>query len=120
MLLAPLALLDLGCLFLRLGGPHQEQEADGLRIDAVHHIFKEREGLALKFHERILLPVTAQPNAFLQVIEREKVIFPLGVHNIEQDVALEPAHGRRAEKSFLLVVARLYFFDQQIGELIVI
>ena len=48
------------------------------------------------------------------------MVFPLAVDDIEQDVALEPAQGLRAEQGFLLLVALLDLFDQRVRQLIVI
>ena len=95
---------------LRLGRLHQEEEAHRLGVDAVHQFVEQRECFLLELDQRILLPVAAQPDSLLQVVEREQVVFPLRVHDIQQDVAFEPAQRRRAEKSFFLLVARLHFF----------
>src|SRR5579884_3086787 len=94
----------LGLLF-RAGGLHQEQEPDRLCIDPVHHVLEQREGFLLELHQRIALPVATEPDAFLEVVEREQVIFPLAVDDVEDDVALEPAHRLGAELLFLFLVA---------------
>ena len=84
-----------------LGRPHQEEEPHGFGIDAIHHLFEECERFLLELDQRIFLSVAAQADAFLQVVEREEVVFPLGVHDVEQDVALEPAQRLRAEETLL-------------------
>ncbi len=38
------------------------------------HVLEEREALLLVFDQRIALPVAAQADAFLQVVERVEVI----------------------------------------------
>ena len=88
-----------------LGWAHEKQEAHRFGVDAVHHVFEKRERFALEFHERIFLSVAAQPDAFFQMIEREQMVFPLRIHDIEQDVPLEPAQRLRAEELFFLLVA---------------
>src|SRR5262245_61872898 len=42
-----------------------EQISDGLSVDAVEHVLKQVERFALVFHQRILLAVSAKPDAFL-------------------------------------------------------
>ena len=85
---------------LRPGRLHQEQEPHRLGVDPVHHLVEQRERFLLELDQRVLLPVAAQPDSFLQVVEREQVVLPLGIDDIEQDVPLEPAKRGRAEESF--------------------
>src|SRR6266446_1505624 len=54
-----------------------EEIANRFVVDARHHVFEKDEGFFLEFDERIFLPVAAKADAFLQVVEREKVVFPL-------------------------------------------
>ena len=54
------------------------------------------------------------------MIEREQMVFPLRVYNIEQMWRSSQRRVWRAEKSFLLFVALFHFFDQRIRKLIVI
>ena len=119
-LLALLALLDFFCLILGPGRLHQEQEADSLRVDAVHQFIKEYECLFLELYQRILLAVAAQPDPFFQVIERKQVVFPLPVHHVEQYVAFQPAQRLRAEKNFLFFVSCFHLFDHRFRERVVI
>ena len=53
------------------------------------------EALFLIFNQRILLAVTDQPDALLQVIERQQVVFPLRIDDVEHDDALVGAHRFR-------------------------
>ena len=91
LLLAPLSLFDLFGLFLRLGGLHQKQESHCLGVNAVHQLVEQGKGFLLELDQGIHLPVAAQPDALFKVVEGEQVVFPLGVHDIEQDVAFEPS-----------------------------
>ena len=82
-----------------------EEVADRFVVDARHHVFEENERFLLELDERIFLRVAAEADAFLQVIEREKVIFPLGVDDVENDAAFEPAHEVVTELLFFFLVA---------------
>ena len=95
----------------------QEEEANRVFFDAVHQVFEEVEGFLLVFDERIALTVAAQADAFLQVVHREKVIFPVRVHDLQHDHAFVIPHGRRADDRFLLVVFLVGLVDQRIFEL---
>src|ERR1700749_730548 len=88
LLLLPLPTLDLLGFVLRLRGLHEEQEPHRFLIDAIHQIIKKRERLFLEFDEWILLRIPAESNAFFQMVEAQQVIFPLRVHDIEQDAPL--------------------------------
>ncbi len=83
--------------FFRAGWLNEEEVVDNFLVDAAHHVFEKNEGFFLEFDERIFLSVAAKVDAFFQVIEREQVIFPLSIHAIENDAALEPAHHFQAE-----------------------
>src|SRR5260370_15620275 len=93
--------------------------ADGFVIDAGHHVFKEHEGFFLELDERIFLAVAAQADAFLEVVEGEQVVFPLGIDDVENDAALEPAHQLGTELLFFFLVALGDGFDRGFGELVV-
>ena len=56
---------------------HQVQIPDGLFLEALHHGFEHVERLALVLHQRIVLAVAAQSDAFAQVVHAEQVVFPL-------------------------------------------
>src|ERR1700735_4246479 len=61
---------------------HQEEEPHGFSINAIHQLIEQNESFLLEFHQRGFLPVPAQADAFLQVVEREQMIFPLTVHHV--------------------------------------
>ena len=82
-----------------------EEIANGFVIDARHHVFKEDERFFLKFDKRIFLAVAAEANALFQVVEREQMILPLGIDDVENDAALEPAHQVGGELFFFFFVA---------------
>ena len=48
----------------------EEQVADRLILDAIHHVLEQHVGLFLVLDQRIFLAVAAQADAFLQVIHR--------------------------------------------------
>jgi hypothetical protein len=120
LLLLPLPPLNLPGFIFRLRRLYEEQESHRFLIDAIHQIIKKRKRFFLEFDERILLRIPAQPNAFLQMIEAQQMIFPLRVHDIEQDAPLEPTHHLRAKKLFLLLVSRVHLRDQRVRESVVI
>src|SRR5712692_2832029 len=90
---------------LRLLHLDVEEIADGFVVDAGHHVFEEHEGFFLEFDQGIFLAVAAQADAFFQMVEGEKVIFPLRIDHVENNAALEPAHQLGSELLFLFVVA---------------
>ena len=76
---------------------HPEEEADRVFLELRHHGFEHVEGFLLVGHQRILLRITAQADAFLQVIHGEQVVFPEAVDHAEHDHALVVAHLRSGE-----------------------
>src|SRR5580658_11235635 len=68
LLLASLALLDLLRFRFGLGRLHEEEEANRFGVDAVHHLFEKGERFLLELDERILLPISAKADAFLQMV----------------------------------------------------
>ena len=70
LLLPALAALDFLGFVFGPGRLNQEKIADRFRVDAPHHVFEQREGFLFEFDQRIFLSVTAQADAFFQVIER--------------------------------------------------
>src|ERR1700722_513669 len=101
-----------GRLFRRA---HQKEEPHGFSVDAIHQLIEKYECFLLELDQRIFLPVPAQADAFLQMVQREEMVFPLAVHHIQQNVALQPAQCLRAEKRFFLLVARAHFFDERLA-----
>src|SRR5580658_7802194 len=96
-----------------------EEIADGFVVDARHHVFEHDEGFFFELDERILLTVAAEADAFFQVVEREEVVFPLGIDDIENDAALEPADEVRAKLLFFFFVARGDGFHRGFREFVV-
>ena len=74
-----------------------EQEADRLRLDAVHDGGEHVEALALVLHERVALGVRAQVDALAQVVHLVEVLAPLAVEHGEDDAPLELAHDLLAD-----------------------
>jgi len=95
--------------------PNQEEEAHSFGINAIHQLIKKNKCFFLELDQRVFLPVPAQADAFLQMVEREEMVFPLAVHHVQQDVALQPAQRLRAEERLFLFVTRANFFDEQIA-----
>src|SRR5260370_31165406 len=81
-----------------------EEIADRFVIDARHHVFEQRESLFLELDDGIFLRVAAQPDALFQVIQREQMVFPLRIHHVENNAALEPAHQVRTELFFFFLL----------------
>ena len=53
------------------------------------------------------------------MVERKKVVFPLRVHHIQNDAALQPAHQVRAKLRFFFRVARAHCFGRGVGKRVV-
>src|SRR5690349_21715949 len=47
---------------------HEVEVADGIFLEALHHGFEHVEGLALILHQRIVLRITAQSDAFFEMV----------------------------------------------------
>ena len=80
-------------LAIRSDNLHQEQETNRVLLKASHHGFKHVEGLFLVGHQRILLAVSAQTDAFLEVVHAQQMVFPQAVEHAEHDHALMQPHG---------------------------
>src|SRR5438874_5345036 len=52
------------------------------------------------------------------MVEREQVILPLRIDDIQNDAALKPPHHGSSEKRFLFLVTNLDLFHQEIGQLV--
>ena len=83
---------------------HQEQETNRVLLKASHHGFKHVEGLFLVGHQRILLAISAQTDAFLEVVHAQQMVFPQAVEHAEHDHALVQPHGGAAQDGFLHLV----------------
>src|SRR5438477_7030882 len=96
---------------------HEVEIANGIFLEALHHGFEHVEGFALVLHQRIVLGIAAQADAFLEVVHVQQVIFPLLVDNSEHDHALVVAHGIGAEALFFGVVALAQLLKDGIAQL---
>ena len=106
-------------MLLRLLNDDVEEIANRLVVDAPHHVFEHDECFFFELDDRIFLRVAAEADAFFEVIEREQVIFPLGIDDVENDAALEPAHQFLAELIFFFFVAFDDGFFRGVSELLV-
>jgi len=88
----------------------KKQVADGLVLDAIHHVLEHLERFFLVLDQRIFLPIAAQTDAFLEVVHRQQVIFPLVVDDVEHDDALGVAHVLGTDQVLFFLVTR----DEQI------
>src|SRR5690349_6558995 len=104
--------------FLAQHRPQPPQVADDLLVDAILHRLEQLEAFLLVLDERIALPVAAQPDAFLQVIEAVQVILPLLVDNLQHDVALDPLQDLAADQLFLVVVGRDALLPELVADLV--
>src|SRR5580658_3340447 len=66
LLLALLFAFDFFGLVFGASGLNQKKIADSFGVDASHQIFKQSEGFAFEFDERIFLSVAAQADSFFQ------------------------------------------------------
>src|SRR6266403_2381815 len=95
---------------------HLEEPLDDDGLHALHHVLEEVEGFLLVLGERVALAVPAQPDAFLEVVDRQQVILPLRVDDDEHLVALERAHELLAQLALARRVPLLHRFLNQLGE----
>ena len=91
-----------------------EERTDGGRVDAVEHRLKHVEAFLLVFDQRILLAVTNQADALLQVIQRQQVVLPLRIDDVQHDDALVSAHRLVANLLFLLGVLALELLPKEV------
>src|ERR1700704_4113341 len=68
---------------------HGQNDLDDVLLDAIEHVGKQLERLALVFLLRILLRVAAQMYPLPQMIERAQVLAPVLVERLQHQVALE-------------------------------
>src|SRR5205814_737196 len=89
-----------------------EEEPDRLLLDAVEHLAEHVEALALVLDQRVALGVRAQADALLEVVHLVEVLAPLAVDDREQHLALQLAHGLRAQLILALLVGGVRVLDQ--------
>ena len=80
---------------------HAEQVAQRVFLEALHHRLEHVEGLLLIGHQRVLLRIAAQSDAFLQVIHRQQVVLPQAVEHRQHDHALVVAQRIRPKDLLL-------------------
>src|SRR5438309_92672 len=85
---------------------HLEQALDHRALDALKHVLEEIERLFLVLGERVALTVAPQPDAFLEMIDRQQVVLPLRVENDQHLVSLERVEEIEAELALTLREAR--------------
>ncbi|RMV05524.1 hypothetical protein ALP17_05450 [Pseudomonas savastanoi] len=83
---------------------NMRKHTDGVALDRIQQLLKQREGLALVFLLRVLLSVAAQVDTVTQVVHGRQVIFPQVVQHAQEDLLLEGTQGFGAGLVFLLVV----------------
>src|SRR3989449_5779879 len=79
---------------------HLEEPLDHGGLDAFEHLLEEVERLFLVLRQRVALAVAPQPDAFLEVVDRQQVVLPLRVQDDQHLVSLERLQEVGAE--FLL------------------
>src|SRR6266550_914838 len=84
-----------------------EERPDRGGIDAIQHRLKQIETFFLVFDQRIFLSVTDQADSLLQMIERQQVVLPLRIDDVEHDDALVSAHRFFADLFLLLGILPL-------------
>src|SRR5207249_640195 len=94
---------------------HLEQALDHRALDALKHVLEEIERLFLVLGERVALTVAPQPDAFLEMIDRQQVVLPLRVEDDQHLVPLEGHQEVGAELTFAIHEARL---DRALHELV--
>src|SRR5438477_4742577 len=95
---------------------HLEEPLDDNGLYALHHVLEEVEGFLLVLGQRVALAVPAQPDAFLEVVDRQQMILPLRVDDDEHLVALQRAHELLAQLALARRVPLLHRFLNQLGE----
>src|SRR4051812_20499154 len=83
-------------------------------LDRLHHLLEDLERLLLVLDERIALAVAAQADAFLEVIDIQKVILPELIDDLQEDVLLVQAHHLRTDRRFLLLVTVIDRLDHAV------
>src|SRR5262249_27183464 len=81
-----------------------EQVSNRLGIDTIEHRVEEVVGLTFVLDQRILLRIATQPDSFFEVIEREQVVLPLCVDDIQHYVAFKASKRINAHLNFFFGV----------------
>src|SRR6266705_6909713 len=107
------AFLTQGFRWLLFDDLQIEERSDREGVDAVEHCLEHIKAFFLVLDQRILLTVTDQADALLQMIERQQVILPLRIDDVEHDDALVGAHRFLADLLFLVRVPDLQFLPER-------
>ena len=67
-----------------------------------------------------MLPIAAKPDALLQVVHVEQVVFPLRIEHAQHDHALVVAHGIGANQLLFRVVAFFQLVKNRVAEFLAI
>ncbi len=92
--------------------------ASRVLLEAQHHRFKHFERLFFIGHERVLLGVATQADAFLQVVHGKQMVLPQAVEDREHDDALVVAHLRRRKNLLLDVIAATQLFKDGFAQVV--
>src|SRR5882724_4076160 len=93
-----------------------EQGSNRAGVDTIEHLLKHVEALLLVFNQRILLAVANQTDALFKMIERQEVVLPLSIDDVEHDDALIGAHRFRSDLLFLFRIFNLELFPDRISD----
>src|SRR6187397_1586553 len=96
-----------GLCFLGDDRTETPEIADRLGVNPFLHLLEHLEAFLLVLDKRIALPIAAQANAFLEVIQAVEMILPLLVGDLEHDVALDPLKDLAADDLLLFGVGCL-------------
>src|SRR5688500_12646688 len=87
-------------------------------VDAPLHVLEQLEAFFLVLDERIFLPVSAQTDPFLEMVEAVEVILPLTIDDLEHDESLDLPHRFGADQRFLRLVFLEDAIPQRIADLL--
>ncbi len=73
-----------------------------VRAKRIQHAFKQGETLGLVFVQRVALRITPETNNRAQVFQRQKVLAPFFVDDLQEDLFLDVAHPLGTEVDRLL------------------
>ena len=101
----------------RFADLESEDEVGYLLPNRRLHLVEEYARLARVFHLRVHLRVAAQPDAALQVVHYEQMLFPLHVELLEEQEALDQAHALGAEFRLAAPVGFSDILDRRLADL---
>ena len=100
-----------------LVGAHlnQEQPANGLLSDGLNHCLEHLVAFLFIGHHRVMLAVSPQADALLQIVHGIDVVHPVFVYHPQHDDPLQLPHQRLAVHGFLLGIDLFSKFLHQTG-----